>query len=315
MGVPLAATSDPEGPALARTEAEPGATAGRASMLSAGERRRFALLAGAFALPAILMAVGLWQAWALLALPLALAGPLGGRRGLVATASLVALALALVSGRPEIAGLTLVLGFAGFLATAVAVGALHAGYVREVRRVTSALVRDRLTGLYTFGFFESALRRECRRARRYGQPLSLVMLDVDHFKAFNDRHGHEAGNRLLALVGQTMRASTRSSDIAARYGGEELALIVPGPIEEALAAAERVRTAVAAITMIVAGGARAGATISAGVAEHVPEGDEDGSRLLDRADAALYDAKEGGRDRVSSFVPEQRWARLGAGGT
>jgi diguanylate cyclase (GGDEF)-like protein len=135
-----------------------------------------------------------------------------------------------------------------------------------------------------------------------------VLLDLDHFKAFNDEHGHEAGNRLLAAVGEAIRRSTRASDVAARFGGEEFALIVPGPAEEAIEAAKRIRVAVAEVSIVVAGGEAAGTTISAGVADQLNGSGDDGARMLDQADKALYYSKAAGRDRVSLFTPEHRWA-------
>ncbi|CAN0464416.1 unnamed protein product, partial [Phaeothamnion confervicola] len=166
---------------------------------------------------------------------------------------------------------------------------------------------DRLTGVHNYAFFADALPRECRRAERYELSLSLVLLDLDRFKAFNDRYGHDAGNRLLTAVGETIRASSRATDIAARFGGEEFALIVPGPAEEAMEAAERIRAAVGRVTVPVAGGDLVGTTISAGVADFENGTGDTGARLLDQADKALYHSKELGRDRVSLFSPAQRW--------
>ena len=88
---------------------------------------------------------------------------------------------------------------------------------------------DALTGLYTYAYFEQALELEVRRARRYGGSLSLLLLDLDRFKQFNDRHGHAVGNDLLAAVGRDLQRVCRDSDIVARFGGEELAVLVPGP--------------------------------------------------------------------------------------
>ena len=139
------------------------------------------------------------------------------------------------------------------MAAGVAVGAGHRAQERAAARIASLSLVDRLTGVHNYAFFEDALPRECRRAERYGLPLSLVLLDLDRFKAFNDRHGHDAGNRLLTAVGEAIRANSRASDIAARYGGEEFALIVPGPAEEAMEAAERIRSAVAGMRVMVAG--------------------------------------------------------------
>jgi diguanylate cyclase (GGDEF)-like protein len=273
-------------------------------------RRRLVLLGGATALPTLLVLAGLTAAWPLYAVPLALALPLGGPRGMAAAAAVAALVVTLVSGRPETDGTAFTLGIAAFLAAGIAVGAGHRVQTREAERVASLSFTDRLTGVHNYAFLEDALPRECRRAERYGLPLSLVLLDLDHFKAFNDRHGHDAGNRLLAAVGQAMLANTRASDVVARFGGEEFALVVPGPAEEAIDAAERIRVAVAGIGVHVAGGETAGTTISAGVSDYLNGSGDDGERMLDQADRALYHSKASGRDRVTLFAPEHRWAAV-----
>jgi diguanylate cyclase (GGDEF)-like protein len=247
------------------------------------------------------------SAWPLFALPLALAVPLGGTRGLAAAGAAAAITVAVASGRPSADGTAMAIGIAAFLGAGAAVGAGHRAHERDAHRIASLSLTDRLTGVHNYAFFEDALPRECRRADRYGLPLSLIVLDLDRFKAFNDRHGHDAGNRLLAAVGGAIRENCRASDIAARFGGEEFALIVHGTPGEAVEAAERIRLAVADVLVMVAGGERAGTTISAGVAGF--EGPEDdATRLLERADKALYHSKSAGRDRVSLFSPEHRWA-------
>jgi diguanylate cyclase (GGDEF)-like protein len=218
------------------------------------------------------------------------------------------LTVALVSGRPGTDGTALGLGLVAFAATGVAVGAGHRVQTRDAERLASESLVDRLTGVHNYAYFADALPRECRRADRYEAPLSLVLLDLDRFKGFNDEHGHDAGNRLLAAVGEAILSNTRASDIAARFGGEEFALIVPGPAEEAIEAAERIRRAVADTRVPVAGGETAGTTISAGVSDFLNGGGDDGTRLLDQADKALYHSKASGRDRVTLFAPEHRWA-------
>jgi diguanylate cyclase (GGDEF)-like protein len=270
--------------------------------------RRAILLATALALPTILLLGGFVTAWPLYALPLALALPLGGLRGMAAAIACAGLTVAYASGRPAVDGAAVALGLGAFVLTGVAVGAGHTAQARHARRIASLSLTDRLTGVHNYSFFADALPRECQRAERYGLSLSLVILDLDRFKAFNDRWGHDAGNRLLAAVGEVIRASSRASDIAARFGGEEFALIVPGPAEEAMEAAERIRVAVAGISILVAGGGSAGTTISAGVADFVNGTVDDGTRLLDQADKALYHSKASGRDRVTRFAPEHRWA-------
>lgn len=275
---------------------------------AAAGRRRAVLLAVAVAIPALLVLLGYDAAWPLFAIPLALSMPLGGRRGFALALVCAALVCALASGR-GLDGAAVGLGLAAFAATGLVVGLGHASQQRHAARIASLSLTDRLTGVHNYAFFEDALPRECRRAARYGLPLSLVLLDLDRFKAFNDRFGHDAGNRLLAGVGDAIRANSRGSDIVARYGGEEFAILVPGPAAEALEAAERIRDAVGRVRVLVAGGHGVGTTISAGVAD-LPVGtaDDDGSRLMDQADKALYHSKATGRDRVSLFSPEHRWA-------
>jgi len=279
-----------------------------ASDLAAPARRRAVLLTVAVAVPSALVLLGVTPAWTLFALPMALAVPLGGRQGLAAATVVAALMCALASGRDGTDGMAMALGLAAFAAAGIAVGAGHRAQERAAARIAVESLVDRLTGVHNYAFFEDALPRECRRAERYGLPLSLILLDLDRFKAFNDRHGHDAGNRLLAAVGEAIRANSRASDIAARFGGEEFALIVPGPAEEAMEAAERIRAAVAEVQVLVAGGETAGTTISAGVSDFQNGEGDRGDRMLDQADKALYHSKASGRDRVSLFAPEHRWA-------
>ncbi|WP_217921727.1 GGDEF domain-containing protein [Miltoncostaea oceani] len=271
-------------------------------------RRRHALLVVATLVPTVLILAGSVSAWPLYALPIALSLPLGGPRAMAAAGAVASLTVAYASGRPGADGAAMALGVAAFLVTGLAIGAGHRAQERDARRIANLSLIDRLTGVHNYAFFADALPRECRRAERYGLPLSLVVLDLDRFKAFNDRHGHDAGNRLLTAVGEAIRASSRASDIAARFGGEEFALIVPGPAEEALEAAERIRAAVSRVSVLVAGGESAGTTISAGVADFQNGDGDDGTRMLDQADKALYHSKASGRDRVSLFAPEHRWA-------
>jgi len=266
------------------------------------------LLVVATLVPTLLVVSGSVSAWALYALPIALALPLGGPTGLAGTGAVASLTVAYASGRPGADGAAMALGIVAFLITGVAIGAAHHVQERDARRLASLSLIDRLTGVHNYAFFADALPRECRRAERYDLPLSLVVLDLDRFKAFNDRWGHDAGNRLLTAVGETIRANCRGSDIAVRFGGEEFALIVPGPAEEALEAAERIRAAVSRVTVLVSGGDAVGTTISAGVSDFQNGDDDDGTRMLDQADKALYHSKDSGRDRVSLFAPEHRWA-------
>jgi diguanylate cyclase (GGDEF)-like protein len=274
-------------------------------------RRRTVLLGGAIALPVLLVLAGLTSAWPLLALPLCLAVPLGGHRGMATAVCVAGITVALVSGRPGTDGAALALGIGAFAVTGLAVGAGHRARALDVERMASLSFTDRLTGLHNYAFFADALPRECRRAERYVLPLSLVLMDLDHFKEFNDHHGHDAGNRMLAAVGEAIVSSTRATDMPVRYGGEEFALIVPGPAEEALEAAERVRAAVARVRVMAPGGETVGTTLSVGVADFRNGADDhDGALMLRQADTALYRSKASGRDQVSLYASEDRWAAV-----
>ena len=279
----------------------PAAAGGRGRPAVTAARRRGVALAAALALPALLMLAGVWQAWALFAVPVALAVPLAGRPGLAAAASVAALAIALASGRPGADGLALFFAFAAFLGAGLGVGAIHSGRAPDRAGPPAT---DRLTGLLAAGPFAEALRRECRRARRYGQPLCLALLEPDALAAVAERHGPRARDRLLGRVAMAFRSSLRGSDLAARRGDAQLALLVPGPAEEAIAALERIRTSVAA-RVLAPPSFRSGVTVSAGLAVYAPD-DEDGSDLLARAEGALREAaaRGGGEVGVASPAPE-----------
>jgi len=262
-------------------------------------RRRAVLLALALALPTLLVLSGVGSAWPLLALPLAVAYPLSGVRGLAAASATAAAVVALASGDAAVAGPELAVGLAAFVGAAGLVAAFAAARERELERMTALGTTDRLTGLANYAQLAEALPRARRRAARYDRPLSLVVIDIDRFKAFNDRHGHEAGNRLLAAVGRRIADAARASDLVGRYGGEEFVLIVPGPVEEAAEAADRMRSAIADVRLSVGLGEEVGVTASAGVAAYDPALDGDGRAALERADAALYDSKAAGRDTTT----------------
>jgi diguanylate cyclase (GGDEF)-like protein len=168
-------------------------------------------------------------------------------------------------------------------------------------RIERQAVTDALTGLANRRQFEQRLAGEVERARRFpDQPLALVLLDIDDFKQVNDRLGHVAGDDVLRAVARVLEQDRRDVDLAARYGGEELALILPGAgVEGALRAAERVRTAIAALDLPLEGaeGAPLHVTVSLGVAAF-GLGAHDAESLLEAADAALYRAKRAGKNRT-----------------
>jgi diguanylate cyclase (GGDEF)-like protein len=164
-------------------------------------------------------------------------------------------------------------------------------------------IRDGLTGLYNRRYFEEAAERELALAKRHERPVVFLVLDVDHFKRFNDTHGHDAGDHLLREVGQLLRTSVRQSDVACRYGGEEFVLILPeSPAEEARRRADQVRQGFQRLGLSYQGKVLGPVTVSIGIAAY-PEHGTDRETLLRNADAALYQAKGEGRDRVVMAQP------------
>ena len=158
-------------------------------------------------------------------------------------------------------------------------------------------VRDSLTGLFNRRFLEETLERELSAAARSRSNLTIILLDLDFFKDFNDEFGHEAGDAVLRVLGSLLRGNTRLSDVACRYGGEEFILVLPGASAEiALERAEDIRTAFAASEIIFRGRVLQ-ATLSAGVAAYPTHGGR-GDELIRAADAALYGAKRSGRNRI-----------------
>lgn len=174
------------------------------------------------------------------------------------------------------------------------------------RHTLRSSITDSLTGLYNYGFFMDCLDREMHRAERYGGSVTLVMFDVDHFKQFNDRFGHRAGNEALKTVAVTLRREKRESDIAARFGGEEFVLLIPGDESAGIETAGRLRRAISQARVPV-GGASTAITVSAGVASY-PLGASSREELLDKVDQLLYVAKKSGRNRVSVAHRKQRLA-------
>jgi diguanylate cyclase (GGDEF)-like protein len=175
------------------------------------------------------------------------------------------------------------------------------------RKLEEQTVTDALTGLKNRRFFDERLHEEFRRAQRYGDFLSLIMLDLDHFKDVNDRCGHQAGDSVLREAAALIRSSIRDPDICARYGGEEFAVILPKThMQGALTVAERVWRALGAREYALAGGASATATkvqvtASLGVAFYPSKDISSGELLLRFADQALYQAKQAGRNTICLF--------------
>ncbi len=165
------------------------------------------------------------------------------------------------------------------------------------RRLTTLATTDSLTGLFNRRSFDATIEKEWKRAKREGTPLALLMIDADHFKAYNDQHGHQAGDKALASIAACVIASScEDTDLAARYGGEEFAVLLPNTTTDlAVRVGERIRASVAYqgtsdhLTL---------PTVSIGVASHCPGDMEESDSLVAAADRALYEAKRQGRNRV-----------------
>ena len=165
----------------------------------------------------------------------------------------------------------------------------------ELMREREQLARtDPVTGLMNRRAAEEVLEREASRAQRFGSRISVALLDIDHFKQVNDRHGHAAGDEALRAVAQIVSSAMRGVDVAARWGGDELIVILPATgLEGARSFGERVRAAVERLEPAI----MRGATVSVGVSELHPG--EDWADAVRRADAKLYEAKDAGRNRVA----------------
>lgn len=169
------------------------------------------------------------------------------------------------------------------------------------RKLEDLSSTDALTGLANRRRFDAVWELEWQRALRQGFALAVAMIDVDHFKDYNDHYGHQAGDDCLRRLAQVLAAaSQRSGELAARYGGEEFVIVLPAVnAEDAMASAERIRSAVQALNIVNAVDIPAGMlTVSIGVACRVPTAYDSPASLLRAADAALYEAKHQGRNRV-----------------
>lgn len=179
--------------------------------------------------------------------------------------------------------------------------------MRLLEQTEALAYRDELTGLRNFRFFKEFLRRELPRSDRYGDPASLIVLDVDDFKGYNDSYGHEAGNRALAEIGRLLSKAVRTVDLVARYGGEEFVLVAPStPKLGARTLAEQIRRrieeAFAEHGRSWAGGKL---TASLGVATYPADGASE-KELMRSADRALYLAKSQGKNQVQLYARSQR---------
>lgn len=172
------------------------------------------------------------------------------------------------------------------------------------RRLEYLSTTDEVTGLRTRRFVNDTLRVEFQRARRYGQSLSVLMADLDHFKRVNDKFGHPAGDAVLRATAERLQEQLRATDLGGRYGGEEFVVVLPhNDLSSATQAAERWRAMIADKPFLVTGGREIQVTMSVGVATFERSmGSPD--ELVSAADTALYIAKENGRNRVECFEPD-----------
>jgi diguanylate cyclase (GGDEF)-like protein len=186
------------------------------------------------------------------------------------------------------------------LATATALNVFIVAGIQKQRILSTA---DALTGAYNRRFLDDFLRNELARAARHKNSLAVAMIDVDHFKRFNDTHGHGAGDRALKKVAQTLELAVRRTDLVARYGGEEFVVVLPdSPIDQAVARMNAIREAIEREPLMLAWkdgrSAPAKLTVSIGVASWSDVRSHTASELIAEADSNLYRAKNNGRNRV-----------------
>lgn len=176
-------------------------------------------------------------------------------------------------------------------------------------RLRNQALRDALTGLHNRRFFDEVLEKMEAQLQRDGRPVAVLMLDLDHFKSINDRHGHATGDATLRAVGAMLLERTRHGDIACRYGGEEIVVLLPGTdLQDAVERAEGLRRAVAELKSGTTGALPA-ITVSIGVAA-APRSAPRLKQAIEAADAALYEAKRTGRDRVCIAQPHAAPAKM-----
>jgi diguanylate cyclase (GGDEF)-like protein len=186
---------------------------------------------------------------------------------------------------------------AGALLTLL-LGALTTRLLMSEARAQEASMRDSLTGLFNRRYLDETLKREEERARRSNTTIGVIQFDLDRFKNLNDSRGHDAGDMVLKAVAGVIESQTRTEDVACRYGGEELTVVLPGAsLADAKARAEQLRSAVEALQVVQRGETLPTVTISAGVAAF-PEHGADMNAVLHQADQALLRAKQQGRNRI-----------------
>jgi two-component system cell cycle response regulator len=172
--------------------------------------------------------------------------------------------------------------------------------IQMLEKLQKLAITDGLTKLYNSRYFYNQLDLEVDRSNRYRHSLSLLLLDIDHFKSYNDRFGHLEGDKLLVRIGEVIKACLRKMDTAYRYGGEEFTVILPETSgQEAIHVAERIRTGIGKEVFSPDSGNKVKITISIGVTEYITG--ERISVLVERVDKAMYTSKENGRNRISGL--------------
>jgi diguanylate cyclase (GGDEF)-like protein len=169
----------------------------------------------------------------------------------------------------------------------------------QVKKLTSEARTDALTGLFNFRFFSETIELEMERTRRGTQPLAMILLDVDHFKVFNDQWGHELGNRALVHIASLIKVALRKLDIACRFGGEEFVVLLPNTeLHQAVHVAERLRSMIEATPITFDDGQLTSMTASFGVDQFLNTMGDNSEAFIQRVDAWLYSAKHAGRNKV-----------------
>ena len=175
--------------------------------------------------------------------------------------------------------------------------------IRMMEKLQKLAITDGLTRLYNSRSFYTQLEQEVDRIKRYRHPLTLLVLDIDHFKDYNDKFGHLEGDKVLVRFSQIIRSCLRTNDSAYRYGGEEFTVILPETAgEEARTVAQRIRAALEAEPFTPKDGEVETVTISIGVTEYHPK--EELSTFIQRADEAMYHSKRSGRNKVSMLYAD-----------
>ena len=199
---------------------------------------------------------------------------------------------------------TLMAKFSPFLLVAYVTSMLAADILQAKKRITLLSQTDDLTGLLNMRAFNLVLEKEIARVMRHAQPFTIIMIDVDGLKGINDQYGHTTGSRLIKTIAQSIKDCVRSSDVPARYGGDEFVIMMSHTSTgHARTAAERIRAAINN-TSFDMNGVRISSTVSIGIASF-PECVEDAADVLDKADIALYKSKQGGRNKVTYYDKAQ----------